>query len=217
MKIRVNNVFQHQRGDVRCILSSARVICIHIDINIKKQRDPNFDSFPVRVNVVQFDPLPPTLQVFPHQLQCLICEAISSEFCKQQGVAYEVKRLNQFNSEERSISLSVGKTQPPISYHFQHCSTTRLSLKITREVGRETWRKFGIHLICNHSQILERAEKINTGRQEILSASLAVLNTGVMLLLSHTVGHNLLAINDRSVWSAFALWQELISVNTTSR
>ena len=33
---------------------------------------PTFTGFQ-SVNVIQFDPLPPILQVIPHQLQCLIC------------------------------------------------------------------------------------------------------------------------------------------------
>ena len=44
-----------------------------ININVKKERvqkgplrDPNFDRYLVRVNVVEFDPLPPILQIIPH-------------------------------------------------------------------------------------------------------------------------------------------------------
>ena len=61
-----------------------------IDVNVQKQRaqqgplrEPSFDRFPVRVSAIQFDSLSTILQVIAHQLQCLICEAIGSKFCKQ--------------------------------------------------------------------------------------------------------------------------------------
>ena len=125
-EIRVNKLFLNWRGNVRQIFSS--VICIKpyrgvcdlkvqmININVKKERaqqgpvrDPNFNRYLVRVNAVQFDPLPPILQIIPHQLQYLICKTIGSQLCKKQAVAHGVKRLTQVNCKRKN-SLSVVKS-----------------------------------------------------------------------------------------------------------